>query len=265
MITSPFPAPEWVHFSNLKHIARSPAHYFASLWPREESKRASPRLFGALTHARTLGRGDFVVFDGPKRSGKKWDKFKADNIGKEVCTAREWWLAGLVAHKLLNHPRAAPLLEGEREGDVEWRTHTGRKAAGRLDVVRPLALTELKTCFSADPIEFTVHAQRMNYVAQGGWYRCGLEQLGREIQRVDFVVVEPFPPYAITTMHLSARALEQGRTTAREWIDKLFLAETSKRFPEYADDDVELDVPAESPALYGFADDDGVVHEIAPQ
>lgn len=68
----PFP-PERIHFSALKQIERSPAHFRAGI---VEPSAGSPEMdFGSLVHALVLG-GEVIVYDG-KRSGGAWAAFKA--------------------------------------------------------------------------------------------------------------------------------------------------------------------------------------------
>lgn len=66
-----FPPPE-LHFSDLKRMARSPAHFRAGILEPRASTPA--QNFGAMVHAIVLG-GDLIVFDGA-RSGNPWAAFK---------------------------------------------------------------------------------------------------------------------------------------------------------------------------------------------
>ena len=50
-----------VHFSALKHIGRSPAHYLANL----ETDRDSPAMqLGRLIHAMVLGGAPYAIWEG---------------------------------------------------------------------------------------------------------------------------------------------------------------------------------------------------------
>ena len=74
-----------VRFSNLRLMAKSPAHYRAALDGEREDTLAM-RL-GRLVHALVLG-GDYLVWDGTRR-GKEWDRFAEENAGREIVTASE--------------------------------------------------------------------------------------------------------------------------------------------------------------------------------
>lgn len=64
---------EPVHFSRLKLMALSPAHYLAA----DEHREETPAMrMGSLVHARTLG-GELIVYDGERGSTNAWKAFKA--------------------------------------------------------------------------------------------------------------------------------------------------------------------------------------------
>ena len=244
MMASPYPAPDWVHFSNLRRMSLSPAHYQSSL---TDEQRSRPMLLGALTHAIVLGRGDFRVFtDGEHRRGKAWDKFKEDNADCDLLVLQsEVDDANAIANKILNDPTAGPYLHGNREKDYQWKLFNGRKAAGRIDVVGMHEgrrfLTELKMSTLAKPTWFQWHAAKMNYLAQCAWYEEGLEYVGERVDDVMIVVCEFKKPFAVTTMKLTDRALEQGRKTVHLWSERLWICESANQWPEYAQGVVSLD------------------------
>ena len=78
-MTVPTFPPEELHFSELKQIARSPAHFRAAIL---EPRASSPaQRFGILAHAATLG-GEVILFDGERR-GNAWKAFEGIAAGKE--------------------------------------------------------------------------------------------------------------------------------------------------------------------------------------
>lgn len=78
-MTAPDWMPERVHFSALKRIERSPAHFRAGIL---EPRPSSPSMgFGTLVHALVLG-GEVIVYDGERR-GSSWAAFKAIVDGQD--------------------------------------------------------------------------------------------------------------------------------------------------------------------------------------
>jgi len=234
-MTSPNANPE-LHWSQLKRIAESPAHYKYRLTAPNES---TPQMaFGTLVHAMLLG-GDFVVYKETKtRSGKKWDDFEAKNVGALIVTASEEERALAIAEKVRNHPLAAPLLNGDKE--VKWEKKLyGRTCAGRVDLLGSDFICDLKTSATTQPDRFGRLALRMAYHAQLAWYR---DAIGKPSDACYILGVETRAPYAVTVLKLTERALLEGGKLNRLWLEKLAACEDANEWPEYSQSTVELDV-----------------------
>ncbi len=109
-----------LHFSQLKHIARSPAHYAHALRTMREDTVAF-RL-GRATHSLLLGGPLVQVWEGASRRGKAWDAWRADQspdaiilLESEMDRVRD------MAEAVRNNRHAAPLIEGMTELNLEWR------------------------------------------------------------------------------------------------------------------------------------------------
>lgn len=287
---------EAVHFSRLKLMALSPAHYLAAA---ERDEETPAKRMGTLVHARSLG-GELVVYDG-ERTGNAWKHFKALAAGEphfifdgvrsgkgfskkdweaakeeaagrvivssadveaaaeavatmarcraegrrlpSIVTRDEYETANRIADIVRTHPVAGPLLEGEHEAPLEW-TWLGRECAGTLDVLHPSRIVEVKTSASAEPGWFTRQAIRMHYHAQLSWYREGASESASQRSRDCYTIaVETRPPFAVTPMRLTDRALEQGAKSVRLWMERLLSCEAAGEWPEYVQSIVELDVP----------------------
>ena len=82
------PTDNRVHFSELKQMARSPAHYAHACEHAKDPSRAM--TVGAVGDAIVFGTPDRIaIYPGPTRRGKEWDAFKALNPGKTIAIQSE--------------------------------------------------------------------------------------------------------------------------------------------------------------------------------
>ena len=236
-----------VHFSSLKQMALSPAHYRYSVDHGVDETRAM--RVGSVVHALVLG-GPYHLYEGERR-GKAWSEFRDEHAdGHTIVTSSEYEDAAAIAAAVLADPVAAQVLAGPHQTELtlEWEW-LGRACAGRLDLVRSDVVVELKVSNSAEPDRFERLAFRLGYHAQLAWY---LRALGRPLSsRAVIVVVEDKPPYPVTVRQLTERALEMGEKQCRLWIERLLCCEAADAWPGYAQTVIPLDVPewAEDQAL----------------
>lgn len=231
--------PDHIHFSQLRSMAKSPAHYKAlETRPREDS--LAMRI-GRTIHAMVLG-GDFIVYEGTRR-GTEWTAFESANVGREIITGSEAAASREVADAVLSHPRAAELLAGQHEFCLSWKL-ARRACAGHLDVLGSNFITDLKTTTNAEPGWFARHALQMGYAAQMAWYLDGVVAAGLPApENVYVVAVETKYPYVISTFELTPRALEMGRKQYRLWFERVLICEASDYWPGYIEGTAPLDAP----------------------
>lgn len=248
-----------VHFTNLKKMAQSPAHYAASIGVEDDS--LAFRL-GRLTHALCLGAQQGVkwaVFEGSRR-GKAWDEFKAAHEGYDLFTKSEHALAKNMALAITRDLRAKVLLDGEFELPVEWTHETGRKCATRgLDILnRPSRyIVDIKTAQTTQPGRFTREALRMGYHAQASFYRDAARSIGVEVSDVYLIAVEKKAPHVVTVLRFSARAMTEGDKLIRSWMEQLIACEAADEWPGYVQSIVEIDMPEDEAEEFDFGDDEG--------
>lgn len=257
-----------VHFTNLKRIELSPAHYKAAV---EQGYHKSVFGDGRLLHLLCLGGEPYAVYDG-KRMGNAWKDFLAEQVAngvkeENVFTIAEQGRVMPMADAVKNNPivRRYGLLDGEREKEILWK-YLGRDCSSRLDVVNRerRRIVDLKKAASAEPDRFAYASRRYSYQAQGAFYRRAAAYVGIEVDEVILLTVEPEPPYAVTPCRLSPRLLEQGDKINRIWFEKLLACEASGEWPEYVQDIVDIDVPQEDGfRLTGFGGDDEPAEEAA--
>src|SRR5664279_1842174 len=150
-----------LHFSTLKAMGRSAAHYHYQA--EHGTEPTSAMHLGTAIHNIVLEEGSGIVkFDGASRRGKAWDTFKAaadpDAI---ILTDSEHETAFDAAASVTDHPGAMALLHGLKEQRIEW-TKNGRTCRGTVDAVNG-NMVELKSTNDARPEFFSRLAQRMNY------------------------------------------------------------------------------------------------------
>lgn len=232
-----------LHWSQLRHIDKSPAHYLAAL---KEPREQTPAMrFGTLVHALVLG-GQYVVYDGERR-GKVWAEFQAANEGAFIVTASEHERARYVAETVRRDPVAKPLLEGITE--LAWeRQLYGRHCAGRADVFKKGShLVDLKTTADAHPERFSRHALKFGWHGQLAFYRDALEHRGPCF----IIAVETAAPYAVTVLELTERALLEGDKLNRLWLERLAACEAIDHWPGYVQMAWPLDIVEDSGLIIG--------------
>lgn len=240
-----------VHFSTLKHMAQSPAHY---LWAAQhEPPQSAAFRLGSAVDALLTGQGDRVVCCSARKGTKDYIKFlESAPEDALILPAAEFGKACDMADAVTAHKQAAALLEGERQRFVEWRW-LGRHCAGTPDVFTLDHLTELKTGRTSQPERFMSSARWYGYHAQLAWYRRALIECGFGTPASCWIVaVESSPPYPVTVFRLTDNALDLGERACRAWMERLLVCEESDCWPGYTDAVVPFDM----------AEDDGFTLKI---
>lgn len=243
---------EPIHYSRLKLMAESPAHYRAGSQGTTYSQES-----GSAVHALVLGTQEVVTWDKVSengnqcpRRGKDYDAFAAKHPGALILMPAEYAEAKAKAAAVLAHPLAVRVLKGTREKEIEW-SFGGRPCAGRPDVFGPDYVTELKATKSSNPRRFRKQARWMGYCGQLVWYGDGLMQAGLCAPEAYYIVaVEQAAPYVVTVFRLTARDVDNGRRDYRGWFEQVLVCEQADEWPGYCeaivelgayDDDMELD------------------------
>lgn len=196
--------------------------------------------FGKLTHHQLLGGGKVVVYEKDRR-GNAWKDFKKAHEGEFIVTQDEHDRSLWAAEALLNHRRAAELLDGEHEREIDW-SFGGRKCQSHLDVLGKGFVTELKTSTTVNPDRFRHLALRMAYHAQCGFYELAARSLGRAIESTHIVAVEVNEPFDVVVYDVTPHALAEGQKLCRLWMERLRVCEESDAWPGHCQSSVALDV-----------------------
>ncbi len=256
-----------IRFSYLKHMARSPLHYHHAVTSEVHESRVMRVGYGV--HARVLGASPHVVYEGDRR-GKAWEAFKVEYAGARILTSSEDADAKAIADSVQAHPRAAELMDGQRELEIGWEW-LGRECMSHLDVLGDGRIVDLKVTSAGPPEKFRWHALRSGWHAQlafyrraaasqkfrwhalrSGWhaqlafYRRAAASLGVVNPECYLVAVEDKAPYAVTVRPLTPRALEAGDKLCRLWMERLLSCEGADHWPAYCESDLPLDVEDEA-------------------
>lgn len=233
---------EPIHFSRLKYMAQSPAHYKYAV----EHERPDTRSFrlGRAVHAALLGGPLVLVWEGSSsRRGAKFDAFKAEHPDAIILIESEMDVITEMIYAVRNNETAMELLDGTHELELEW-SWLGRQCAGRIDAVGPNRIVELKSDRCAEPGRFVRSGIRYGYHAQCWWYSNAVLQSGLGTAAESYVIaVESAPPYPVSVLCLTDRALDIGQRMCRAWMERLLTCEASNRWPEYFETIVPFDVP----------------------
>ena len=237
-----------LRFSTLKHFAQSPAHF--RYWNGREMEPSAAMLIGSATHSFKLGGLPVATYDKTRR-GAEWESFKAANAGCIILSTKEYAAAVAAADAIAANFEAMRHFgedSGVNERLIEWDfsgvpfRSTPDRYYGPNDAA---TLVELKTTRSAQPAKFLRDATARHYHAQLGVYREALRSVGVTVARAVIVAVETVPPYNVTVLELTDRALNVGYRTACGWLEQYKVCEASGEWPGYAQGPIPFDIVEE--------------------
>jgi len=232
-----------IRWSELKFMARSPAHYRDVVDNPETIKQTPAMRYGDALDALLFGQKPVLTFEGASRRTKAWTIFEEQNPEAVLLLPSERENVNGMLKALQSNSDAMEKLQGTTQQKLEWKI-AGRACNGTPDSFKRNRVTELKTGRTAHPDHFPWDGRRMMYHAQLTWYRNGLEVTG-QIDRDSecwIVAVESTRPYPVTIFELTKRAIEEGNKLWRLWFERVLVCEQSNRWPGYT----EAVVPFES-------------------
>jgi hypothetical protein len=242
-----------IHFSRLKLMSRSPAHYHANV------RKFSPSFaLGRATHSYILeDESKLVVYEGRRYDGMKYPKsdgpvkayldWKATvPSGVQIVSSAEMWDVRGMRMAIDRHPTARGLLTGFREEYIQWESADGHPCAGTPDVWRirdgQLDVTELKTDDCVEPGSFRSAALRYSYHAQLCWYATGIMLRSLDppprLGKLSIVAVESSAPYCVTVVELDENDIAEGNALWRGWLARLAQCEALGEWPGYTSETI---------------------------
>lgn len=232
------------------------------------------RIYRAGTYTDLRGKKPKVREHSDRRTGDAFETFKsAQPPDAIILNEREHAHATAIADAIRRadaervHPDTGeplPLLFGTgvvHEQRIAWSVD-GRAYSSTPDARLPGRwIADLKMARTGDPVRYPHDATRMGYQAQlvmydeadaydrTGDYRAG----GCELFSV---VVEPKPPYVVTTYRLAASSIAYGRRCLYRWREALAACEAINYWPGYRQAVVELETDDPLASLDSLVDDD---------
>ena len=247
------------HWSTLKHIARSPAHYLHSVLAAHADMDTDALAFGRALHLAVLEPSrcaqEIAVWDGGTRRGKAWEAFAAEHAGLELITRAQRQKIGSMVASISNTTEIAAMLTGgNAEVSIAWKdADTGLDCKGRLDYVREPSdslkdaggIIDLKTCRDASPDAFGRASLRYGYHGQAAFYCDGLaaNSLSGRPLPYSIIAIEVAPPYVAQVYRLSEDVIELGREEYRRCLDRVAECKRSGQWPGYSARQMDLQLP----------------------
>jgi hypothetical protein len=227
---------EHIHFSQLKEARNSAAHLLAAL-TNKDRKDTPAMLMGRVIHSAYLEGVAPVVYDGERR-GKAWQEFREAQEG-DIITATEYETVQRILDALGRSREASDVLAQSTGREVAWTGEImGVQAAGKIDLLGPGCVDELKTCAVASPRKFLYDADRMWYDAQLAWYQMsqGVQYIGpdTEWKMSRIIAAENKAPFVVQVYQLDPLRLDQGAKKICRALDLLRESEASGVWSGYA-------------------------------
>jgi hypothetical protein len=245
-----------IHWSTLKLMGKSPAHYLHALQPVEhedtDARQRGRVLHMAIFEPHRLA-AEVVVYP-DRRAGKDWQAFALANQGKEIITTKmNETVQGLRA-SARSSPLAMKYLQGGRsEQTLRWKHVTPAigdfpavefDCKGRVDFLADCgAMVDLKVTRDASPAGFGREVMRYDYHGQAAFYGDGYERMTG--QRLPFVIVavEAVAPFVVQVYRVTDEQLELGRDLYLKHLAHLDVCRRESKWPGYAETEMELHLP----------------------
>ena len=246
--------------SSIEKLLDCPLAYKLSL--EEQRDEPTPAMqFGTLVHSMILEPDTMpklyhvMKHDLRTQAGKK-EKSQALEEGKAIVSASDFEKAKAMQERVKAHPAASWLLSlpGKSEVSMFWEMPTEdgrtRQCKARADRIAQVGggeiIIDLKTHSGAvSPSEIERTVAKFGYHRQAAWYCDGYERIaGRPCAGFYFIFVSTTAPYLVTAgkMGDEAQAIGWGDCLRAERI--LHECEESGKWPGYADQLIEIDLPA---------------------
>jgi hypothetical protein len=237
-----------LHWSDLREIAKSPAHYRYAVEHPKDTTRAM--RVGAGLDALIFRQKRVICYPGAQRRGKEWEHFERLNRDAIILIESEHGEAMGAAQAVLDDPVARPLLQGGTQVVSQWE-YLGVPCAagvegerGGFDVLNHQYIADVKGTSCTEPGEFSRHAWNMMYPQQLEFYKNSNDVIKRGIKRSILIGVEMAPPHVVTVLEIPEQLQEIAAKSVHMLVEKYKACEESGQWPGYVQQPVELTLPA---------------------
>ena len=223
-------AKEGVSSTDLKHIAKSPAHF--RYWKDNLQEDTPALLFGRAVHKYALEKDDFFAefavapnIDRRTKAGKEeYALFVEESKDKDVITADDFEKIKEMRETLYATPFVDTLLSGEKE--LSYFTKDAE--TGLIIKCRPDCLTQVgdthilidyKSCTDASGDVFMRDAIKLMYDLQMAFYKDILDKITGFEHSVIFIAQEKTPPYCVNVMEANEYFIKSGRDMYRTMLN----------------------------------------------
>ena len=230
MSNADYRACKGISSTELKKIAKSPAHY--RYWKDNPQQDTPALLFGRAAHKYMLEKDDFFTefavapnVDRRTKQGKEeWALFEHDNQGKDIISCDDMEKIKAMYDALYSTPFVSNLLSGKKELSYFLKDEeTGLVIKCRPDCETQIGdthiLIDYKTTDNADSDEFMKQAIKLMYDMQLYMYSYILEKIKGFKYDVIFIAQEKQPPYAVNILQANKYFLASGEDMFRTYLN----------------------------------------------
>lgn len=221
-----------MNWSTLKHGLRSMLALHHAMTTTDSDDTASRQLLRAA-HLTVLEPDSYdanvVVYPGAVRRGKEWETFKAEHADRTILNQTEFVQRQADHEKLLrirdavmSNPDVARLINGAKtEQTIQWTDPaTGVPCKGRLDVLGPDYIADLKGDASVEDRVFARRVGQLCYYGQAAWYQAGVEvRTGRTLPFYA-IVYEAKAPHDSAVYEMDKDWLNPGRDLCARLLEQ---------------------------------------------
>jgi hypothetical protein len=244
------PTDQRVHFSELKCLNESAAHYAHACLTAKTVTR--PMTVGSVADCMVFGNRGYAVYPGKVRNGREWEAFRAEHKGEIICIQSELEDAMGAAQAVRNDAAARAELEDcDYQLQAQWEMYglpcsAGIKGErGGFDAYskRRKHMVDLKITSTVKPDELMRHAFRMFWHCQAAWYVDGARAAGMPCDTFALICASANAPHLVTVLELGEDVLQMGRKMIRLWVEKLKSCEATDEWPGYVQTRIPLSPP----------------------
>ncbi len=236
-----------LHFSDLKRIAQSPAHYaHGILHPK---KPTTEMLIGSAIDAMVFRTRAVVCYPGKVRNGKEWEAFRDAHPDSIALIHSEYEQVLETVSVIQRDPVAQEWLTGEHQVWLRW-DEMGFDCAtgiigvrGGIDVLNTSArrIADLKVTHSAEPERLDRHILNQDWHTQLRWYERACEANGVPIRESAIVAVEV--PICVTVKTMTDETREFADKRIHLWLERLKACRDADRWPGYVQSASSMIIP----------------------